>query len=347
MSKMLSVIMSVYNGENFVPKAIEQLENCNHDIADDLEVILVNDGSKDHSLEVCNALKEKYPNIVVYDKPNGGLASGRKFGFEHATGKYITFHDQDDHVEAGYKPFLELIEARGGEILMSNFYEDVAGKKSVNMFLQDERVFNHDEAHLMMLNLVDQNVLCTQKELDAHHLPRLWYSVWNQIFLREFLVKNQVQIMQFHSQEDDMLTTFQSLSCVHTLVTTPKPWYCFVIRAESMSHKAKYIADFFNKRQRQTAWTLDFLKRNDVPQDRLEKFARVMDTQTAIWTFYYESVYSDYKTYRKVMSRYSELRPFLSADESRVGRRGKIYIPLLRHHCYWLAYILNRYILKK
>ena len=346
-NKLLSIITSVYNGENFIRQAVESIEQCNKDIADQIELVLVNDGSKDNSQKVIDELCAQYPNIVSFTKPNGGLASGRQFGYEHASGKYITFCDQDDHVEAGYKTFLEWLEQGNGDMLMSNYIQDIDGKKVMDDFIAEDKTYDNRQAGMMMLNLIDQNVLCTQKELQRSGLVRLRYTVWNCIFSREFLLKNDIKIFQFHSSEDDMVLTFQALHHVDKLLVVKESWYCFVIRQGSLSHSKKYTPNMFEKRMKQTAWTLDLLKQCNVPQDRFDKFARVMDTQTALWTFYHESRGAKYANYIQVMRRFASLRPFLSATESRVGNCGKIFLPLLKLHFYGLAYWLNKHITKR
>lgn len=91
----VSVIVPAYNAAGSIPKTVESLLKQTIGQSE-LEIILVNDGSSDDTLDACNALAANAPNIIVIDKPNGGVGSARNAGIEAARGKYIAFLDSDD-----------------------------------------------------------------------------------------------------------------------------------------------------------------------------------------------------------------------------------------------------------
>lgn len=90
---MVSVIMPVYNSEQYLSKAIDSVLNQTYN---DFELILVNDGSKDGSLSICEMYAEKDKRIKVISKENGGICSARNAGLDIAAGDYIAFIDNDD-----------------------------------------------------------------------------------------------------------------------------------------------------------------------------------------------------------------------------------------------------------
>jgi len=90
-----SVIVPVYNVEDFVEKAIYSLINQDMDFSE-IQVILVNDGSTDSSEEKCKQFADLYPNIFLYSKENEGLSKTRNYGLNFANGKYIFYLDSDD-----------------------------------------------------------------------------------------------------------------------------------------------------------------------------------------------------------------------------------------------------------
>ncbi|MEG2489458.1 glycosyltransferase family 2 protein, partial [Anaerorhabdus sp.] len=92
----LSVVMPIYNVEEYLPKCIE---SCLSQTYKDFELFLVNDGSKDNSLDICRTYEQKDTRIHVIDKPNGGLSDARNAGMRVATGEYIYFVDSDDFLE--------------------------------------------------------------------------------------------------------------------------------------------------------------------------------------------------------------------------------------------------------
>ena len=92
----VSVIVPAYNAETYVEKCVESLMNQS---LKELEVIIVDDGSKDNTLSILKKYEEEYPNILkVFHKENGGQASARNLALEYATGEYIGFVDSDDWV---------------------------------------------------------------------------------------------------------------------------------------------------------------------------------------------------------------------------------------------------------
>ena len=94
---LISVIIPVYNVEDYLHYAIESLEKQTYK---NFEIILVNDGSTDDSGKLCDKYSEKYSNVRVFHKENGGLSDARNFGVQKAEGEFITFLDPDDYLEA-------------------------------------------------------------------------------------------------------------------------------------------------------------------------------------------------------------------------------------------------------
>ena len=93
---LISIIIPVYNVEDYLHYAIESLEKQTYK---NFEIILVNDGSTDDSGKLCDEYSEKYSNVRVFHKDNGGLSDARNFGVQQAKGEFITFLDPDDYLE--------------------------------------------------------------------------------------------------------------------------------------------------------------------------------------------------------------------------------------------------------
>lgn len=94
----LSFVVPVYNTEKYLPECLDSL--LEQDIPkEEYEIICVNDGSTDNSLEILHAYQEKFPNIVVIDKENSGVAMARNAGMDAAKGDYIWFVDSDDFIQ--------------------------------------------------------------------------------------------------------------------------------------------------------------------------------------------------------------------------------------------------------
>lgn len=105
----VSIIVPIYNVESYLSKCLDSLINQTYK---DIEIICVNDGSKDNSLSVAERYKEKDSRVKVYTKENGGLSDARNFGIEKAQGEYLCFVDSDDYID---KELLELSYNMGKE----------------------------------------------------------------------------------------------------------------------------------------------------------------------------------------------------------------------------------------
>ncbi|MBR6663578.1 MAG: glycosyltransferase, partial [Alphaproteobacteria bacterium] len=88
--KKISIIVPVYNAEKTINRCVDSLLAQTHS---ELEVILVNDGSKDNSLNMCMEYQKKYDNVFVFTKDNSGVSDTRNLGLKHATGTYVQFVD--------------------------------------------------------------------------------------------------------------------------------------------------------------------------------------------------------------------------------------------------------------
>ncbi len=152
--KLLSVAIPCYNSEAYMAKCIESLLVGGEEV----EIIVVNDGSKDRTAEIAEEYRIKYPTIVkVVNKENGGHGSAVNAGLENATGLYFKVVDSDDWVDAdAYKEILAKLEELAGsrpilDMLISNFVYDKVGakKKKVmkysSLSLPKDRLFTWDE----------------------------------------------------------------------------------------------------------------------------------------------------------------------------------------------------------
>ena len=120
MNKKISIIVPVFNAEKTLDKCIMSLIN---QIYRNIEIILINDGSKDDSLSICQKYAEKDKRITVINKLNGGVSSARNEGLDNATGEFVMFCDSDDWAEPNW--CIELIShyEQGCLIMGGHFVE--------------------------------------------------------------------------------------------------------------------------------------------------------------------------------------------------------------------------------
>lgn len=134
--KLLTVTVPCYNSQDY-------MENCVNSLlvgGDRVEIIIINDGSKDNTGKIADDFAEKYPNIVkVVHQENGGHGEGINQGLAHATGTYFKVVDSDDTVSADFTAFLDALEdceQQGGvDLVVTNYYyvhSDGVGDRSIN-----------------------------------------------------------------------------------------------------------------------------------------------------------------------------------------------------------------------
>ena len=115
----VSVIVPVYNVEKYITRCLTTLVN---QTIDDLEIILVNDGSTDNSEQIIRQFKKDYKNIMYVKKENGGLSSARNFGLIYAKGEYVAFLDSDDYVDRTiYQKMYEKAKATNSDYVECDF----------------------------------------------------------------------------------------------------------------------------------------------------------------------------------------------------------------------------------
>lgn len=133
---LVSLIVPVYNAEDSLEACLESVLKQSHK---EIQLILINDGSKDGSLSICQAYSEKDPRVILIDQPNAGPGAARNAGLRAATGDYLQFLDSDDILPAGAVE--ALVEAMDGQDLVIGHFEINIGDK-----WSDRGLIKHDHA---------------------------------------------------------------------------------------------------------------------------------------------------------------------------------------------------------
>jgi len=177
----ISVIVPIYNVEKYLRECLDSIVN---QTLKDLEIILINDGSKDNSLEIINEYASKDNRIVVINKPNGGYGSACNAGLDRATGEYIAIVEPDDYIELNmYEDLYNFSQNGSIDIIKSCFYIFYDTKKLKKdwkenwstRFQLPDGVFNIYE----------------HPEFISYH-P----SIWSALYRREFLNENNIRFLE-------------------------------------------------------------------------------------------------------------------------------------------------------
>ncbi len=265
---LLSIIIPIYNGERDICRIIDNIVNFNRGIFP-FEIILIDDGSTDHSFKVCQRLIADYPEIKYIRKENGGIASARNVGLQNAVGEFITFSDQDDAMVAGYKKFVDRCVKDELDMLITSSYYRRSEDEKMNQRVFNDQTFN-DKTQIKKIagKLIDGDYF------SDNTVPFVSTSVWNVIYRREALLNNNIRFKSFIDYEDDWIFNIETLLGSEKIAISSKGYYCWIIRNTSESHRNKYIPDLLSKRKNWMRWLSGIIDKLDVKPEKTERFFR-------------------------------------------------------------------------
>lgn len=189
----VSIIIPVYNVEKYINRCLDSL-TCQ--TLKDIEIILVDDSSKDNSGKLCDIAAEKDSRIRVIHKENGGAGFARNAGLAEASGKYIGFVDPDDYVDAKmFEKLYSTAEEYGADLVMSSFISvdgNIFGKEgeiSHQIFFDSDTVFStQKELHELRLGIAGSKP-------DDKEDSKYGMSVWKNLFRRDVIEENGISFM--------------------------------------------------------------------------------------------------------------------------------------------------------
>ena len=151
MKECISIIVPIYNAEQYLKQWLDSMVK---QTLKDIEIILVDDGSKDNSSRLCDEWGEKDSRIKVCHKQNGGASSARNYGLDYATGEYICFVDSDDYLDLDstglYEKGVECEPVYNYELLKTEFISEL---------IRNRKEMNISQKQLEVLSNVSQPII--------------------------------------------------------------------------------------------------------------------------------------------------------------------------------------------
>lgn len=247
--KLLTIAIPSYNSENYLSKCIESLLPGGEDV----EILVVNDGSKDNTSAIGHEYEAKYPGIVkVIDKENGGHGSAVNAGVEHATGLFFKVVDSDDWVKkSAYLEILEKLKDFAGsdvilDMLISNFvYEkEGAAKKKVMRYahaLPKDTVFTWN---------------------DVGHFFKGQYILMHSVIYRTKLLRECGMKLPDHTFYVDNIFVYEPLPYVKNMYYMDVNFYRYYIGREDQSVNEKVMIGRVDQQIRVNKLMIDYTVRN-------------------------------------------------------------------------------------
>lgn len=192
MDAKISVIVPVYNAEKTLKRCVDALLKQTYQ---NIEIILVDDGSKDRSLEICQQYAEQDNRVKVIHKPNGGVSSARNAGLDVADGEFIMFCDSDDWAEPEWCEEL-ISHYEPGCLVMCQYYVEQAPETLELDGLKVNTVTRFAQSDFYNL------------KMDGVFVP------WNKIYLRAVVEENALRFDEKLTNGEDMLFNAEYLRCI-------------------------------------------------------------------------------------------------------------------------------------
>ena len=183
MKTKVSIIVPVYNVEDYVLRCLDSLGRQKYD---DIEIIIIDDGSTDKSGKICDEFAKVEKRAKVFHKKNGGLSDARNYGIKKASGELIAFVDSDDYVENNYiSKMIETLKSNESDIVVCGYNSECP---------EDETVSGFDATYYC---------LARQDNIDI--------VAWNKLYKKKLFMENGIEFPKGEKHED-LLTTYKVMS---------------------------------------------------------------------------------------------------------------------------------------
>lgn len=257
--KYISFAIPSYNSEDYMSHAIESILPGGEDV----EIIVVNDGSKDGTSEIAHEYKKKYPDIVrVVDKDNGGHGDAVNSGLSHATGKYFKVVDSDDWVDEDslhkILAFLKELEEEDKEIdmLISNYVyekEGAAHKKCIHY-----------------RNVLPQDEVFTWDDIGRFRLDQ--YILMHSVIYRTSMLKLSQMTLPKHTFYVDNIYVYYPLPYVRKIYYLDVDFYRYFIGREDQSVNEKVMISRIDQQIFVTKTMIDMYHLKNISSKKLRHY---------------------------------------------------------------------------
>ena len=259
--KYISFAIPCYNSQEYMAKAIESILVGGEDV----EIIIVNDGSKDHTSEIAHEYREKYPEIIkVVDKENGGHGDAGNVGLNHASGRYFKVVDSDDWVdEEALRTILDLLhrfEEEGTQIdmLISNYVYEKTGasrKKCIHY-----------------RNVLPQGEVFRWDDIRRFHLDQ--YILMHSVIYRTEMLKLSQMVLPKHTFYVDNIYVFKPLPYVKTMYYLDVNFYRYFIGRDDQSVNETNMIKRIDQQFKVTYIMIDYMTQFNLVSKPLERYMR-------------------------------------------------------------------------
>jgi glycosyltransferase involved in cell wall biosynthesis len=224
---LVSIIVPIYNTSQYLSRCIDSLIN---QTLENIEIILIDDGSTDNSFEICKKYEKDFKNIRIYSQKNSGQGVARNYGIGMAKGQYVCFVDSDDYVDCNmYKSLYNMANAYNCDICI----------------VGHEKIYNNINAHMCDVNASYGIKVDSEDILKDFLLQKISSFPWDKLFRREFLLTNNIKFPEGYYFED-INFVIKTLYNSKKIAITNEPYYKYLQRSNSTTFTVskKHLNDF-------------------------------------------------------------------------------------------------------
>ena len=219
----ISIIVPAYNNEKYIEKCVVSISG---QTLQDIEIIIVNDGSRDRTQNIIEKLKKEDIRIKLISQKNMGATAARKRGIAEAKGEWIGFVDADDWIEADmYEQLLSLAEKNNCELVSSGITHDYEDNRP-----SDELYDNYEEKKYLDIK---KDIWPTMLFDESIGDMGLKCTLVNKLYRKEILEKAFLNITEKVTYGEDALTLYSYCLLIHSMYIKRKSYYHYYIHSES------------------------------------------------------------------------------------------------------------------
>ena len=220
---LLSVVIPIWNTEPYLRRCLDSVINQSYT---NLEIICVNDGSTDNSLNILEEYAREDTRIRIINKPNGGLVSARKAGVAAAKGDYITQVDSDDYIAAGmYEHLMNEAIVQQVDVVTSGLIRDYGERIVYEPESASYGFYSDQKLQRLLAEIVDT---------DKFYKANISLHVTNKIYRTEVLKKYQASVPDEVTVGDDAAVVFPLLYACNSIYVSGTNYYHYCIRPDSI-----------------------------------------------------------------------------------------------------------------
>lgn len=232
----VSIIVPIYNAEDYLLNCLESLVNQTYE---SIEIILVNDGSKDKSLEICKEIAKNDERVKVFSIRNSGVSTARNLGIDKSTGDYITFVDSDDWAEENMIEFaLDKANSTDCDVVVWSYFKNYLNKeKRLSLIPGGNQTFTTEKDILYLKSIYQfygENKLGDTVSAG---------TTWGKLYKSDLIKKNNIQFKEKLTRSQDVIFGLEAFSKAKLISYYDESLYHYRINNSSTCSGTRFIPD--------------------------------------------------------------------------------------------------------